>query len=62
MKLSPKRQIQDNIIIAHEVFNALQKKSGVGGKSLAIKLDMSKAFNRLERQFLEQCLLAFGFS
>lgn len=42
------RQIQDNLIIAHEVFHSLKRRD-IGGKmNVAIKLDMSKAYDRLE--------------
>lgn len=48
-----RRLIQDNLIITHEVFHAL-KKQGKGGKdSVALKLDMSKAYDRLEWSFLK---------
>ncbi|KAJ1412387.1 Reverse transcriptase domain [Sesbania bispinosa] len=54
--------IQDNIIVAHEAFHALRKRTGCESKGAAVKLDMNKAYDRLEWGFLEQCLLAFGFS
>lgn len=51
------RVIQDNLIIAHEVFHSLKKKNARGKENVAIKLDMSKAYDRLEWGFLKQCLL-----
>lgn len=55
------RQIQDNLIIAHEFFNSLKKKRGRGTDVMMIKLDMNKAYDRLEWKFVEQVMLAFGF-
>ena len=43
----PERLIQDNVLLAHEVFHSFRKKSGAKGW-LAIKLDMEKAYDRLE--------------
>ncbi|KAJ1429504.1 Reverse transcriptase domain [Sesbania bispinosa] len=54
------RLIQDNLIIAQEVFHSLKKKNGPGKNSLAIKLDLFKAYDRLEWSFLHQILLAYG--
>lgn len=55
------RLIQDNLIIAHEAFHALKQKSRGGRKNMAIKLDMSKAYDRVEWSFIEKVLLAYGF-
>lgn len=54
--------IQDNLIIAHEVFHSLKRRDSRGRENLAIKLDMSKAYDRLEWEFIRKCLLAYGFS
>ncbi|XP_057760557.1 uncharacterized protein LOC130980933 [Arachis stenosperma] len=55
------RLIQDNIIIVQEAFHKFSKKGSLGNKDLAIKLDMNKAYDRLEWDFLERVLEAFGF-
>ena len=47
----PERLIQDNVLLAHEVFHSFRKKSG-GQGWLAIKLDMEKAYDRLEWDFV----------
>lgn len=55
------RLIQDNLIIAHEAFHALKRKERGGKDFMAIKLDMNKAYDRLEWGILEKILLAYGF-
>lgn len=42
------RQIQDNIIIAHEVFHYLKVKRSSKEYDMRIKIDMNKAYNRVE--------------
>lgn len=41
-------QIQDNIIIAHEVYNYLNLKKEGKKFEVALKIDMNKAYDRLE--------------
>lgn len=55
------RLIQDNLVIAQEVFHSLKRRNKGGKENIAIKLDMNKAYDRLEWGFLEKVLLAFGF-
>ncbi|KAF7139221.1 hypothetical protein RHSIM_Rhsim07G0138700 [Rhododendron simsii] len=55
------RQIQDNVIVAHEAFHFLKmKKKGCDG-FLALKLDFNKAYDRVEWDFVEALLLKMGF-
>ena len=56
----PGRQITDNILIAYEVLHSFKKKRGVS-KSFALKLDMSKAYDRVEWSFLEKMMRSMGF-
>lgn len=56
------RMIQDNIIVAHEAFHFLKQKQGLGGKGIALKLDMNKAYDRVNWEFLSRVLRAFGFA
>ncbi|XP_057251329.1 uncharacterized protein LOC130591670 [Beta vulgaris subsp. vulgaris] len=56
----PERLIQDNILIAHEVFHSFSKKSGSEGW-IAIKLDMEKAYDRLEWDYILVSLRKLGF-
>jgi hypothetical protein len=52
------RQILDSIILAHEVIHSLQKTKMPG---MLLKLDLSKAFDKLSWEYLRAMLLAFGF-
>lgn len=56
------RQIQDNLLFVHEAFHTLRRKSKKLEPYMAIKLDMSKAFDKVRWSFLEKILLKFGFS
>ncbi|KAL6183399.1 hypothetical protein ACLB2K_044810 [Fragaria x ananassa] len=58
----PGRLIQDNILLAHETYHYLKLKQEGGKHELALKLDMIKAYNRVEWDFLEAALIRFGFS
>ncbi|XP_074278666.1 uncharacterized protein LOC141602262 [Silene latifolia] len=51
----------DNILLAHEIFNSFKRKKGKGGW-IAIKLDMEKAYDRLEWNFIEETFALMGFS
>ncbi|XP_031105286.1 uncharacterized protein LOC116010151 [Ipomoea triloba] len=58
----PNRLITDNILIAAEVGHYLNRKQcGAVGWG-ALKLDMAKAYDRVEWSFLRKMLLAIGFS
>ncbi|XP_019172072.1 PREDICTED: uncharacterized protein LOC109167505 [Ipomoea nil] len=58
----PGRLITDNILVAAEVGHYLNRKQcGVVGWS-ALKLDMSKAYDRMEWTFLERMLTVMGFT
>lgn len=56
------RLIQDNLVVAQEVFHALKRKDKCGKECLAIKLNMNKAYDRLDWRFIQKVLLAHGFS
>ena len=52
----------DNILIAYEATHYIQKrKKGKHGYA-AIKLDMSKAYDRVEWSFLEEMMIKLGFA
>ncbi|XP_016192574.1 uncharacterized protein LOC107633463 [Arachis ipaensis] len=56
------RLIQDNIVVVQEVFHKLNGKGNNGSNDIAIKLDMNKAYDRLEWNFLQRVMEKFGFS
>jgi len=56
------RQISDNVMIAQEMFHALRTKPSGRNKRMAIKTDMSKAYDRMEWSFIEAVLHKMGFS
>uniref|UniRef100_A0A803PWZ9 Reverse transcriptase domain-containing protein n=1 Tax=Cannabis sativa TaxID=3483 RepID=A0A803PWZ9_CANSA len=56
----PGRWIAENSIMAHEVLDSFKKLKGREG-FVGLKLDMSKAYDRIEWGFLERTLQAFGF-
>ena len=54
------RNIQDNILIAHEVFHSFHNKKGKYGW-MAIKLDMEKAYDKINWDYIRIILTKFGF-
>uniref|UniRef100_A0A803Q2T5 Reverse transcriptase domain-containing protein n=1 Tax=Cannabis sativa TaxID=3483 RepID=A0A803Q2T5_CANSA len=57
----PGRWIAESTLLTQEVVNVIKKKKGKGGL-LAIKMDMNKAYDRLEWGFLKAVMERFGFS
>ncbi|GAA0187340.1 hypothetical protein LIER_34628 [Lithospermum erythrorhizon] len=54
--------ISDNILITHELLHYLNTNKKGKDTSMSIKLDMSKAYDRVEWCFLEAIMRKLGFS
>ncbi|XP_074297456.1 uncharacterized protein LOC141628183 [Silene latifolia] len=54
------RLITDNILVAFEIFHHM-KNTRTGDGHMALKLDMAKAYDRIEWTFLERVLIRMGF-
>lgn len=57
----PDRFIQDSIIITHEAFHQMKINHRRKKKDMAIKFDFSKAYDRVEWDFLEEVVKKMGF-
>lgn len=56
------RLISDNILVAHELLHALSSNNKCSEEFIAIKTDISKAYDRVEWPFLEEAMKVLGFS
>ncbi|XP_019163496.1 PREDICTED: uncharacterized protein LOC109159839 [Ipomoea nil] len=57
----PDRLLTDNILVAGEIGHYLRRKTGGSIGWAALKLDMAKAYDRMEWSFLEGMMRALGF-
>lgn len=57
----PGRAITDNIIISAEIMHFLKRKRQGKNGVAALKIDMSKAYDRIEWNFLQAMMLKMGF-
>lgn len=57
----PGRAISDNVLITHEVLHYLKTSDAQKRCSIAVKTDMSKAYDRLEWDFIQLVLRRLGF-
>ncbi|KAJ8767776.1 hypothetical protein K2173_020716 [Erythroxylum novogranatense] len=58
----PNRLITNNIIVAYELFHTLKRKTQGRLGFLALKTDMSKAYDRIEWPYLRLIMLKLGFN
>uniref|UniRef100_A0A3Q7GU38 Reverse transcriptase domain-containing protein n=1 Tax=Solanum lycopersicum TaxID=4081 RepID=A0A3Q7GU38_SOLLC len=55
------RHITDNVVLAHEFLHLLKNKRRGKEKFMVMKLDMSKAYDRVEWNFVKEMLFKMGF-
>lgn len=54
--------ITNNIMIAHELFHSIRHNTRERTKKMVVKLDISKVYDRVEWNYLETAIKAFGFN
>ena len=57
----PGRLIFDNVMVAYETIHHMKNKRVGGTYQMALKLDMSKAYDRVEWGYLERIMINLGF-
>ncbi|VVA38475.1 Hypothetical predicted protein, partial [Prunus dulcis] len=61
-KMLPNHLKLDNIVVAHEVYHYLRQKRKGSKFEASLKMDMSKAYDRVEWDFLRAVMAKMGFS
>ena len=58
----PHRLITDNVMVAFEMIHNMKINKGINDGNCALKIDISKAYDMVEWEFLKGMLERFGFS
>ena len=58
----PGRSILDNALVAIELVHHMKTKTRVNERSVALKLDISKAYDRIDWSYLKNVMIKMGFS
>lgn len=58
----PGRNITNNVLVAFELIHFMKRKTGGDGGNVALKLDISKAYDRVSWDYLRNRMVAMGFS
>lgn len=58
----PGRNISDNVLVAFEVLHFMKRKNSGSEGEIALKLDVSKAYDRVDWTFLKERMLQMGFN
>lgn len=58
----PGRAITDNILVTHEIMHILKSSKATKRCKMVVKTDMTKAYGRLEWDFIKEFLQQFGFA
>ncbi|KAA3486371.1 reverse transcriptase [Gossypium australe] len=57
-----RRQITNNIFVAYEILHSFKKRRGNANRGFALKLDMTKAYDKVEWCFTERLMRRMGFN
>lgn len=55
------KNISDNILIAHEILDILRRKKGRKNSFGVLKIDISKAYDKVDWNFLRAILITMNF-
>ena len=58
---APHHSLTNKVLVAHEMMNHISKKRNSKCGEMAIKLDMSKAYDRVEWEYLKQIMMKLKF-